>query len=145
MGDDKNLNIGLYVYSHGSGSGGNQYGSDLGLGKFAKLVKEEQNRIDIRVVMNTGSNANGIIQVWFNEELVCTATNVRWRLENTQANAFMMMANNTFSGGGDDRFDTPSSCYFLQSYVHIGIGDGNRTVYRKEDVIILPWKTLGPS
>lgn len=139
---NKHLDLGLYVYSHGSGAS-NQYGTDLGLGKFTTLNKEVQNRITIRTVMNYGGDANGIIQVWHDAELVITVSNLRWRLADTPANSFDFIPNGWFSGGSGAAFYHPTDSEFLNSYYHIGIGTGERVVYEREHVIILPWETIG--
>lgn len=139
---DEEIRIALGIYDHGMPG---KYGHDNGQGKFTQLIADQENDIVMRGVINTGNEANGIVQVWHNRKLVCTATNIGYRVDGVKPTGFESVLLQTFTGGSEDNplFAAPDSVEIEQLGMQIGLGEGDRTIFRPTDRVKVFGQLLG--
>lgn len=139
---DEYLNAALGLYDHGKTG---KHGHDGGEGKFTQFVSDEENLVVMRGVMNTGNNYDGILQVWHDDTLVCSKTDLCYRVDGVKPTGFTSVLLQTFTGGDekDPQFAHPDSSEIEQSGMYIGIGNGDRIVYKETDVLELSFGKFG--
>jgi hypothetical protein len=91
-----------YLYYRDQAS---QYGDDISTGVY--LPVNQWVTIKLYVKMNTGSNTNGVLQVWVNGSQKINRS-IRWM---TNGNRIDKMYLDTFFGGSDASWAPSSDCY----------------------------------
>jgi hypothetical protein len=129
-----------YLYSHDPKG---KWGTDMGAGRISQAVFDELNRIDMRVVMNNGSNADGILQIWHQEKLVCTLTNITWQLEGNVAKGWNKLSIGSFNGGSGDAFKIEEEAFVDFTEFEVGYGENPTKIYSATDRIKVFGKILG--
>lgn len=90
----------------------------LGYGRFGKITPGKWQTYTMRVVMNTVGKANGIVQVWIDDQLVASVSDIVWRTQ-TSPQYFGEMMLDSFMGGDDSRFAPSKTQYMWQDNIHI--------------------------
>ena len=96
-----NSSGGIFLYLYHSEQPG-IYGQGIGLGN-ARATIGEWHHIKQRVKLNDPGEPNGILQVWFDGELVLDRQDMRWRLEGADWDIDTFFFS-TFHGGGSDDY-----------------------------------------
>ena len=105
-----------YAYHHNMTG---KYGSDMGQGQFGTMIPGQWQRYDLRCVMNTLNNSDGVAQFWLDGKLVSSTNQVRWTRPGITAQNFDLVTLNSFSGGGDARWNSikNQSMYMRNFYI----------------------------
>lgn len=87
------------------------YGTSFSRGVI-RFSTQKWTHVDIFVKLNTGSNANGILQVWQDGSLMINQQHIQFRSSDSVGISTMMFS--TFFGGGSASWATPvnTSTYF---------------------------------
>ncbi len=129
-----------YIYSHDPKG---KWGSDMGVGRISQAVFDELNYIDMRVVMNEGSEANGILQIWHQAKLVCTITDVTWQLLGNIAEGWNRLSLGSFNGGQGDAFKLSQEAFVDFTHFNVGYANNPKVVYKPGDILNVFGRILG--
>lgn len=130
----RNGQVFLYVYHHAMTS---DYGDRLGLGDFGNIQPDVWHTITMRIVANDVGRRNGIIQVWIDDSLVATATNVLLRTE-ISPKTIGEIGIHTFMGGA-------SSDWAPNRDQHMWLNDFHFWQYSDDYLRINPNVARGPN